>query len=219
MENNTYKDLPLYKLSINVDDGAYVDAIGIVDTPAIGVNAMYFAKADDNTSLTLEIKESTSKQFFSTDSKQELLGAAMIPDTKMFRPANEVINHDHYVMFTREEIRTIARVFFTKGCMNNINLGHTDRTASSNTFISYFIDKSNGITTPKGMSDLPDGTWVLGMYVSDKEVFNKLTKSNFGFSVEGLFSYNKFIAVEPTITISLADELNDYDAFLKQINS
>jgi len=215
MDNtNTYKNLPLYKLSIDELNGAFVDAIGIVDEPAIGVNAMYFAKANDKSNVKLAIEEKSTKQFFATGSKQELLGAAMVPDTKMYRPANDIIDHEHYVMFTTEEIRTIARVFFSKGCMNNINLGHTDTTASSNTFISYFIDKEKGIGTPKGMPELPEGTWVVGMYVDDKEVFNKLIKSNFGFSVEGLFSYSSF---QLSTDGDLVKELQEYELFIDSI--
>jgi hypothetical protein len=170
METKTHKNIPLYKLSIDEFNDAFVDGVAIVDTPAIGVSAMYFAKIQDNTELKLEVKNTSSKQFFISEAKQEILGAAMIPDLPMYRPANEIIDHEHYVAFTAEEIRTIARVFFSKGCQNNINLGHTEQTASSNSFISYFIDESKGISTPKGMNKLPEGTWILGMHVSDKQL-------------------------------------------------
>lgn len=218
METRLHKNIPLYKLSIDEFNDAFVDAVAIVDTPAIGVNAMYFAKIEDKTELTLAIKEAKSKQFFVSESKQEILGAAMVPELPMYRPANDIINHEHYVAFTAEEIRHIARVFFTKGCQNNINIGHTDTTAKSNSFISYFIDESKGISTPKGMDKLPEGTWVLGMHVSDKDLFNKLSESSVGFSVEGLFQYSSFKNVEAKQEVSpIKSKLDEYAKFVNQL--
>lgn len=217
MEIKLHKNLPLYKLSIDEFNDAFVDGIGIVETPAIGAKAMYFANIEDNSNIKLEVKETSTKQFFASEFKQELLGAAMIPDLPMYRPANDIIDHEHYVAFTAEEIRTIARVFFSRGCQNNINVGHTDKTASSNSFISYFIDETKGIGTPQGMDKLPEGTWVLGMYVSDKDLFNQLQASNMGFSVEGLFSYSKFEKADNKEVSLLKEELEEYENFLQSI--
>jgi hypothetical protein len=221
MDNKTYKNLPLYKLSIEPDDNAWVDGIGLVDKPAIGVNSLFFSKLNDKSEVRIEVentKLNATKQTFSNISKQEILGAAMIPDKPMFRPANDVVKHDHYVAFTAEEIRKIARVFFDKGCQNNINIGHTSTTASSNTFISYFIDKSIGISTPQGMDELPDGTWVVGMYVQDKSVYDKLIQSDFGMSVEGLFSYSSFSEQHSQEPLTATQkQLNECEEFIKSI--
>ncbi|MCX2486603.1 XkdF-like putative serine protease domain-containing protein [Pedobacter sp. MR2016-24] len=202
----TYNNLPLYKLNINVEDNAFVDAIGIVDEPAIASNALFFGKVTPDENIVLEVKESATKQMFSDSNKYELLGAAMIPDLPMFRPKNELIPHDHYVLFTADEIRHIAKVFHAKGCQNNINLQHTSTTADSFTFQSYFIDKSRNIGTPEGIETLPEGTWMVGMSVANQDTFNKLTKSNFGFSVEGLFGYSSFSKVMEKTPLELLEE-------------
>ncbi|RYE51543.1 MAG: hypothetical protein EOP48_18065 [Sphingobacteriales bacterium] len=70
-----------------------------------------------------------------------------------------------------------------------MNLDHTATPAKSFVFQSYIVDSNKGMTSPKGLN-LPDGSWVVGVKVTDDGVWNDIKSGKRkGFSVEGLFEY------------------------------
>jgi len=178
--------LPVYELRINEDSDFVVDAIALVDEPAIESDFLAFAKMEKEV------------RFATDDSKMELLGAAMIPNMRIYRRDDES-GEEYEVYFTKETIRTISQVFFKKGFQMNLNLDHTETTAKSFVFQSFIVDQSKGINSPKGLN-LPDGSWVIGVKVQDKNVWNSIKGGNQkGFSIEGMFEFfetQKFQSVD-----------------------
>lgn len=167
-------ELELYELRINEEHDLIVDALAIVDSPAIESDFLAFSK--DQINLT----------FSADEEKMELIGAAMIPDMKIYRRSK---GQEYNVFFSADTIRQIAQVFFKRGFQGNMNLDHTATPAKSFIFQSYIVDKAKGMTSPKGLN-LPEGSWVVGVKVTDKDVWNEIKEGKRkGFSVEGVFEY------------------------------
>jgi hypothetical protein len=171
------KKLPVYKLTINenVDSTVEVDAVALVDMPAIGVGFYAFNEQQ--------------MQAFAVMNEEErvVIGPAMIPDKKIFRRDEDGTEYE--VFFTKDTIRTIAEKFYRKGFQNNGNEMHdSSKPVDMVFFQSWIADESKGIPKMKQFESLPDGTWFLGAKVNSDEAWAKVKDGTFkGFSVEGMF--------------------------------
>ena len=170
------KKLPRYELKINIKDDAIVSGIALVEQPAIESNFLAFSN------------EKGFAEFAANDEKMELLGAAMIPDQLIYRLDKET-QEEFEVYFTADTIRQIAQQYFKSGFQSNMNLNHTSVPAKSYIFQSFIVDKAKGLNAPKNI-DAPDGSWIIGVKVEDKEVWNDIKAGKMqGFSIEGMFQF------------------------------
>lgn len=196
--------LPVFTLSINPDEDVFVDAVALVQEPAH--HSMYLSFDDD---------KPIEQLFQADDTKQQILGAAMIPDKLIRRNPNNLIQQEHYVKFSADMIALIAKEFFRNGFQKNINVGHTDETVDAYFYQSILIGDEIGQGTINGL-DLPKGSWVLGAEIKDKNTFNKVKE--FGFSVEGRFLYqvvkNQFDSEIETELQKLISNLDKYNSVL-----
>ena len=173
------KTLPVFALEIdeNNDSDLEVNYVAMVDKPAI--EADFFAFNDAPVRL-----------HFSGDDERVIIGPAMIPDKPIYR--NEPDLGEFYVQFTKETIEQAAIKFFEKGYQRNINLMHSPefQLEGVTIFQSFIKDSAKGI---QGMGDdYPDGTWFLGAKVKNEDAWNLVKAGKVkGWSVEGLFRYNK----------------------------
>lgn len=173
---NKKKRLPRYELKINIKDDAIVSGIALVEQPAIESNFLAFSN------------EKAFAEFAANDEKMELLGAAMIPDQLIYRLDKET-KEEFEVYFTADTIRQIAQQYFKSGFQSNMNLNHTSVPAKSYIFQSFIVDKAKGLNAPKNI-DAPDGSWIIGVKVEDKEVWNDIKAGKMqGFSIEGMFQF------------------------------
>ena len=200
----TTKDLSrlqTYTISINPEDDAFVYAIALVDEPAH--ESMYLAFDADG----------YQKQIFATDDNQQsIIGAAIIPNKPILRAPNNVVNDWHFVQFTSEDVLIMSKEFFKNNFQSDINIGHTDQKVNAYFYQSLIIGDEVGQGKVNGL-DLPNGTWVLGAYIQDEEVYQKVAKQ--GFSVEGLFRYLKPASNEEHI--SKEDTESEFETQLKRL--
>ena len=173
-------DLPIYQLEISDDlnDGAEVDFVALVDRPAIERNFLKFKEARSNFAIQSEDRRIVS-------------GALMLADTPIYRNDQ---NGEYYVTFTKETIEKIAQKFFKKGYQSNVNLMHDEMQAVDGITLyeSFIVDPSRGIAPMKGFEDAPEGSWFGSFKVENDEVWQKIKSGEFkGFSVEGIFNYKK----------------------------
>lgn len=167
--------LPLYELRVDEENDAVVNAIAIVDVPAVESNFFAFNK-----------QSKSVKYLFSGDEKREVIGAAMIPNLPIYRK-DEGTGKEYEVVFSADTIRTIAQTFFKKNFQNNLNIQHTESDANSFVFQSFIVDSEKGINSPKGLN-LPDGSWIIGVKILSADLWNEVKAGKFqGFSVEGNF--------------------------------
>lgn len=173
-------DLPIYQLEISDDlnDGAEVDFVALVDRPAIERNFLKFKEARNNFAIQSEDRRIVS-------------GALMLADTPIYRNDQ---HGEYYVTFTKETIEKIAQKFFKKGYQSNVNLMHDEAQAVEGITLyeSFIVDSARGISPMKGFEDAPEGSWFGSFKVENEDVWQKIKTGEFkGFSVEGIFNYKK----------------------------
>jgi len=187
----------VFEIVINDHDESGVDYIALVDEPAIMKNFMAFNKQN-------------KIQFKAADEdKRLIIGAAMIPDLKIFRTDPQ--RGDFYVYFSKDTIRQINQKYHRKGFERNVNLMHDkDQHADGVYYVGGFItDDKMGLKDPEGF-DNPEGTWYVIMKVDNDELWNNFIKTGEfkGFSVEGLFDQI------PTSEEKESDILKDIDKLI-----
>jgi len=192
-------DYPLFELQISdeEDSALEVNYVALVNQPAIEKNFLAFNE---------------HRHEFSIDSERRIIsGAAMIPDTAMFRKADKDMP-DHKVYFSKETIEQIAQKFFLKGFNQNFNIMHNPDLKTEGVFVfeSFITDSERGILPMKGFEDSPEGTWFLSAKVMNDEVWGKVKSGDVkGFSVEGLFKYKKSKMTEEEAFEKIKSILNE----------
>lgn len=189
-------ELPIYELMINEDmqDDAEVSFIALVDKPAIQKNWNAF-------------KENVKFQIVSED-KRIISGPVMLADVPIYRSDN--INGEYYVVFSKDTIFKIAQKFFKKGYQANVNLMHdsNQQVEGVTMFESFISDVDRGILPMKGFEDAPDGSWFGSFKVEDDKVWEMIKEGKFkGFSVEGIFEYQKAKTKEAQLLDSIKEIL------------
>ena len=173
-------DYPIYELTINEkeQDDAEVSFIALVDKPAIKRDFLAF-------------KEAVKFEIVSED-ERVITGPLMIPDQLIYRDSPKF--GMHYVKFSPATIKQIAIKFSKKGFQRNVNIMHdAEMQVDGLTMFETFISNSKrGVKPLEAFKDLPDGTWFGSFYVENPKVWELIKSGEVkGFSVEGLFDYEK----------------------------
>lgn len=116
-------------------------------------------------------------------------GALMIADLPIYR---RDADEEYYVTFSAAEIKKIVQRFFKKGYQSKVNIEHSTPVDGVFMFESYIIDREKGIMPPNGFEDVSDGSWFGSFKVENEKIWEEVKAGTFkGFSVEGLFKYEK----------------------------
>jgi hypothetical protein len=167
-------DAPLYILDIDPNDpDSGVDAIGLVQMPAIERNWRAFSKQ--------------SQQFQEVDKpKQILAGPLMVADKPIYRRDED--GTEYYVQFTAQAIAKIVEKIKSNNERISFNLDHNPKNKVEAYLMGDFIiDSKMGINTPEGFEPLPDGSWFGFVKIPDKKKYEEALNGRYGFSVEGYF--------------------------------
>ena len=170
-------DLPLieFKLSEDVEG---LQAIALVDTPAIGLNYQAFAN---------------HKFEVINEEKRIVMGAAMIPDLPIYRRDER---GEYYAIFKKETIKALVQKLFKENKHNNFNEQHNAFKILDGVYIyqSFITDSELGISAPSGFENVADGTWFIAAKVENDEAWEKVKKDGLlkGFSVEGVFDLEPY---------------------------
>ena len=126
------------------------------------------------------------------DEKQNIIGVAISADVKIFRNHEEL--GEHYVVFTKDNVRKMAYKFMRDGNNNKLNFNHNGKDISKSAigFMSYIIDTPNGFPAPKAFKGENEGSWLLGYHFTDKAEYERVKENFTGWSVEGDF-YQKLL--------------------------
>ena len=166
----------LFYIHINDADETGMNAISLVDCPAVEYNFLCFEKENK---LKLQLRD---------DTKHIITGVVALADTPIYRYNPSM--GEYWVVFTRETILKMVEKYARLGLFNSVNLDHDDERFTTSVFMieSYIIDRERGII-PTGFEDVPDGSWVCSFKVEDekkkKEIIN--TDKFNGFSQQGVF--------------------------------
>ena len=162
--------LPVYALRIT-DNADGVNTISVVTDPAIMESCMKFS-AQEKFEISLS----------QNDEKQELFGPVLIPDLMIYR-RDEKSNFEYYVVFEKDTIEQLEKMYFRESYNFNVSLEHSGENVQGFVFESFIKNSELGIS-PEGW-DVPDGTWFVRMRIEDKAAWEKIKEEGLsGFSVE-----------------------------------
>jgi len=151
-----------------------IDAISIVEHPAIEENFVAL-----NQQKEYKLAEAD------TD-KRLLTGALLIPNKTIYRKDG---NDEYYIYFTRETVRKASEMFLMNGYQNNSTFEHKLELSGLSLVESWIVEDEVKDKSQIYDMDLPLGTWVGTMKVTNEEVWKDFVKTGKvkGFSIEGYF--------------------------------
>lgn len=152
-----------------------IDAISIVEQPAIEEN--FVALKED---IKIELADVDKE-------KRILMGAALIPNKKIYRRDRE---DEYYIYFSEETVRKASELFLMKGNQNKSTLEHEAQLSGMSVVESWIIEDNTHDKSRKYGLNMPVGTWMVSMKVNNEEVWKDYVKTGKvkGFSIEGYFT-------------------------------
>jgi len=190
------EELKLIELVIDEEnDFAGIQAISIVDEPAIEED--FVALASHEIKLAEVDKE-----------KKILMGAALIPNKKIYRSNGE---EEYYIYFSEDTVKKASELFLTKGNQNNSTLEHEIELNGLSVVESWIVEDEKQDKSRKYGFNVPVGTWMVSMKVNNDEIWDNYVKTGKvkGFSIEGHFVDAMKHNEEEQEALSLLEELTD----------
>jgi len=170
-------DLPFIEFKLT-DEVEGLQAIALVDSPAIGLNYQAFAP---------------HKFEVINEEKRIVMGAAMIPDLPIYRRDER---GEYYAIFKKETIKALVQKLFKENKHNVFNEQHNAFKILDDVYIyqSFITDAELGISAPSGFENVADGTWFIAAKVENNEAWAKVKEEGLlkGFSVEGVFDLEPY---------------------------
>jgi hypothetical protein len=151
-----------------------IEAISVVENPAIEED--FIALKKQQVKLAEVDKE-----------KRILMGAALIPNKKIYRTNGE---DEYNIFFSEDTVRKASELFLSRGKQNNSTLEHDVKLNGLSVVESWIIEDKKKDKSKKYGFDLPIGTWMVSVKVNNDEVWNNFVKEGKvkGFSIEGFFA-------------------------------
>lgn len=184
--------MDLLNYLVNIDNEDFgIDMIAFTETPAIITKGLAFSNQ--------------KRKYFSDDLKYRIIAPAMIPG-KIYRNDSEDGGlGEYYVEFTAEMIEKIYAKFMKKlsnGGGEVFNLEHkSELKVPAYILEAWIVEDPENDKSKKYNIDVPVGTLMLVVQVTDKEYYHKLVEDNkLGFSIEGDFG----------LQLELNEAYNDY---------
>ena len=170
-------DLPFIEFKLT-DEVEGLQAIALVDRPAIGLNYQAFAP---------------HKFEVINEDKRIVMGAAMVPDLPIYRRDER---GEYYAIFKKETIKALVQKLFKENKHNVFNEEHNAFKILDGVYIyqSFITDAELGISAPSGFENVADGTWFIAAKVENDEAWAKVKEDGIlkGFSVEGVFDLEPY---------------------------
>ena len=156
-----------------------VQAMGVVDDPAIMVNFVAF---NGEKKVKFEAQDSE---------KRILLGPAMIPNLPIFRRNEE--GESYYNYYTPETVMKASQIFMRNGRQNSATLNHEIGVGGMTIVESWIVEDPEKDKASLYGFNVPKGTWMISMKVWDESLWTDFIKTGIlkGFSIEGYFSDDK----------------------------
>ena len=151
-----------------------IEAISVVENPAIEED--FIALKKQQVKLAEVDKE-----------KRILMGAALVPNKKIYRTNGE---DEYNIFFSEDTVRKASELFLSRGKQNNSTLEHDVKLSGLSVVESWIIEDKKKDKSRKYGFNLPIGTWMVSVKVKNDEIWNDFVKEGKvkGFSIEGFFA-------------------------------
>ncbi len=179
----------IVELIIEDEEVNGVDAISLVEQPAIESNFIALSKAQVN--------------FAKDEERKILVGAALIPDKPIYRNSED---GEFYAIFSKKTVAQCAHRFLKNSLQSNTTLEHEVEVDGVTVIESWVKEGENDKSAHFGL-DLPIGSWVVMYKVDNSEIWENEVKAGnvFGLSIEGFFKTATKLSKEDAILKGLKD--------------
>lgn len=183
------------------EEGGYegVNAISLVENPAIEEDFIFLSAN--------EVKLAKV-----SDERRVVMGAALIPDKKIFRKATDT-KPDHYIVFGKDTVRQSAEHFIKNGNQGNATLEHQISLQGVSVVESWIVEDSDKDKSAVYGFNMPEGTWMVSMKIHDDFLWNEYVKTG---TVKGLSIEGKYTNKRPDVSYFSKEENEALEA-LRQI--
>lgn len=178
-------------------EGVY--ALSVVENPAM--QDMWIALSEQPQQIELAQVD---------EDKRLLLGAALIPNKKIYR---NIDGNEFYITFKEETIEKLAHNFFKNQNNNNSSLEHEVKLEGMSVVEGWTVQDPNNDKSNAFGKTYDKGTWVTMMKVDNDEMWQKVKNGEIkGFSIDALLGLQE-INLKSQITMdneakkSLKDEI------------
>ena len=153
-----------------------IDAVSLVEFPAIESDWIALKKESNITLAKID------------EDKRLLIGAALIPDKKIYR-FNPETQKEFNVYFSKETIKRASELYLMNNNQDSATLEHETRVSGVVAVESWIVADSKRDKSAVYGINVPSGTWMLSLRVDNDEIWSKVkSKSIKGFSIEGFFT-------------------------------
>lgn len=206
-------NLPLYKAVLNgdeiIDEDLGLSFISLVENPAIE-------------SKWIAMNETKKILYYEFD-KQEITGAALIPDKKIFRRDENGMEYN--IVWDKETIKQAAISFFknSKG-ITKTTLEHSEESTKGIILFESWIKESESDKSVSLFSEnFPIGTWFVTMKVLKDNIWKDIKAGKYqGFSIEAFIMEKLVSDKRPKLQLSkeqnldkLLTKFNEYKTIYK----
>ena len=175
-----------------------IEAISIVDKPAIQENFIALSKQDKVQLADVD-----------TD-KRILMGAALIPNKNIYRQDSEE-EEGYYIYFSEETVKKASELFLIEGNQNKSTLEHQAELSGLSVVESWIVEDEVHDKSRKYGLEMPVGTWMVSMKVNNEDVWQDYVKTGAvkGFSIEGYFSEAVSLSVSEEVELKSFSDYPD----------
>lgn len=176
--------MDIYEINYTNPDMGDLYAISIVDDPATGYNFITLSNKKEN---LVEVKLADKK-------KQLLVGVALVPEQLIERIDEN--GKRFQIKFSAPTIERLSQDFMAKNYQKNSTYNHVGDFLNGITVVESWLieDSEKDKSTALGFSNLPKGTWMVTMKLSD-ELWSKYIETGKakGFSIDSYLDLKKII--------------------------
>lgn len=191
--------MKVFYIKINEDDITGIDAISLVDMPAVQKNFLCFTKDSELVKLNFD------------NSKHIITGVVCLADTPIYR-YNQNLG-EYYVVFTKETIERMVEKFSKQDLFKSVNLQHDNNKFVDGIYMveSFITNKERGIN-PVEFADIPDGSWICSFKVENDELWNEIINGDKlnGFSLQGMFDLEEKFSEQKPEEQTFEDWVNSF---------
>jgi hypothetical protein len=182
------------------DEGTLgVDAISLVDIPAIGEN-------------WVALKSHEIKLSAIDEERRIVYGAVLIPDKEIYR-IDEETGEEYYIVFPKEVVMKAAHQYLVDGNQANATVMHERVVGGVSVVESWLKEGESDKSVSLGLNpDLPAFTWFVGQRIDNDEMWEKVKAGEVkAFSIEGRFAELDSLLMEAQVLTEIEELLKSQD--------
>ena len=169
-------DLETIELFISDEDNSGIEAISLVEFPAIEENFVALSKHK------IELKTMDEE-------KRLVVGLALVPDKKIYRNNG---GFEYNITFSKDTVRKASEKYLKSLKIHNATIEHEMEVDGVYLTESWIVEDVEKDKTALYDLDAPEGAWAVSMRIENDEVWEDVKAGKYlGFSIEGIFNENQ----------------------------